>query len=116
MSELIIVQDGRKTRVAFSGEEKLSALLQRAGMYMAHPCGGRGSCGKCAVTVEGAVSAPNDSERRAGTRLSCQITVLGDAVVTLPDSCRDEQIETGTGVRAEALRPMPGRYLSLIHI
>ena len=63
MSELIIVQDGRKTRVAFSGEEKLSALLQRAGMYMAHPCGGRGSCGKCAVTVEGGVSAPDDSER-----------------------------------------------------
>ena len=116
MSELIIVQDGRKTRVAFSGKEKLSALLQRAGMYMAHPCGGRGSCGKCAVTVEGAVSAPNDSERRAGARLSCQITVLGDAVVTLPDSRRDEQIETGTGARAEALRPMPGRYGAAVDV
>ena len=70
MSELIVTQDGRETRITFTGEEKLSVLLQRAGLYMAHPCGGRGSCGKCAVTAAGAVSAPNASERRAGTRLS----------------------------------------------
>ena len=88
----------------------------RTAAKRASPFRGRGSCGKCAVTVEGAVSAPNDSERRAGTRLSCQITVLGDAVVTLPDSRRDEQIETGTGVRAEALRPMPGRYGAAVDV
>lgn len=116
MSELIVTQDGRETRITFTGEEKLSVLLQRAGLYMAHPCGGRGSCGKCAVTAAGAVSAPNASERRAGTRLSCQIVVQGDAAVTLPDSRRDEQIETGTDAGLRPLCPMPGRYGAAVDI
>ena len=55
-------------------------------------CRGRGSCGTCAVKVEGAVSEPGDAEKRrlalpphrpeAGLRLACQVTVLGDLVVT----------------------------------
>ena len=116
MAELVIFQNGASKAVAFTGEEKLSVLLQRAGAYMPHPCGGRGSCGKCAVTVTGAVSEPNDNERRAGVRLSCQITVLGDAVVTLPDSPRDEQIETETGGLTGALAPMPGQYGAAVDI
>ena len=116
MAELVIFQNGASKTVAFTGEEKLSVLLQRAGAYMPHPCGGRGSCGKCAVTVTGAVSEPNDNERRAGVRLSCQITVRGDAVVTLPDSPRDEQIETETGGLTGALAPMPGQYGAAVDI
>ena len=116
MAELVIFQNGASKTVAFTGEEKLSVLLQRAGAYMPHPCGGRGSCGKCAVTVTGAVSEPNDNERRAGVRLSCQITVLGDAVVTLPDSPRDEQIETETGGLTGALASMPGQYGAAVDI
>lgn len=55
-------------------------------------CRGRGSCGTCAVTIEGPVSEPGDVERRrlalpphdpeAGLRLACQVSVLGDLVVT----------------------------------
>ena len=45
MAELVIFQNGASKTVAFTGEEKLSVLLQRAGAYMPHPCGGRGSCG-----------------------------------------------------------------------
>ncbi|MGN0478270.1 MAG: ASKHA domain-containing protein [Hominenteromicrobium sp.] len=116
MAELVIFQDGSSKTVAFTGEEKLSTLLQRAGAYMPHPCGGRGSCGKCAVTVTGAVSEPNESERRAGVRLSCQVVVTGDASVTLPDSRRDEQIETGTGTQAGTLLPMPGQYGAAVDI
>jgi len=51
-------------------------------------CRGHGTCGTCAVEVEGAVSEPAGRERRRlsfpphdpedGLRLSCQATVLGD--------------------------------------
>lgn len=55
-------------------------------------CRGIGSCGTCAVQVEGAVSEPNwkDKARRslpphsptADRRLACQTQVLGDIKVT----------------------------------
>lgn len=55
-------------------------------------CMGIGSCGTCAVEVEGEVSAPNwkDKARRSlpphsptkNRRLACQTKVLGDICVT----------------------------------
>ena len=55
-------------------------------------CRGHGTCGTCAVQVEGKVSEPTDAERRrlrlpphhqdSGLRLACQVTVLGDLTVT----------------------------------
>lgn len=58
-------------------------------------CRGIGSCGTCAVNIEGSVSAPNwrDRTRRAlpphnpdaTLRLACQTIVLGDVRVTKYD-------------------------------
>ncbi len=55
-------------------------------------CRGRGSCGTCAVQVEGPVSEPTEAEKKrlsrrphdpdAGLRLACQVNVLGDLIVT----------------------------------
>lgn len=55
-------------------------------------CRGHGTCGTCAVRVEGAVSEPTEAERRrlrlpphspdSGLRLACQCSVLGDVSVT----------------------------------
>jgi ferredoxin len=55
-------------------------------------CRGHGTCGTCAVRVEGPVSDPTATELRrlrlpphdpeAGLRLACQTTVLGDVTVT----------------------------------
>jgi ferredoxin len=55
-------------------------------------CRGRGMCGTCAVRIEGPVSEPTEVERqrlrsfphdpKAGLRLACQCSVLGDLVVT----------------------------------
>ena len=54
-------------------------------------CRGHGTCGTCAVRVDGAVSDPTAVELRrlrlpphhpeAGLRLACQISVLGDVTV-----------------------------------
>lgn len=60
-------------------------------------CRGHGSCGTCAVRVEGPVSEPSAAERArlrvapfrkrggpeaSGLRLACQCKVLGDLTVT----------------------------------
>jgi len=55
-------------------------------------CRGNGTCGTCAVKVEGPVSPPTPAEERrlrfpphhreAGLRLACQVSVLGDLCVT----------------------------------
>jgi ferredoxin len=55
-------------------------------------CRGFGTCGTCAVRIEGRVSEPTAAERRrlampphnrdAGLRLACQVSVLGDIEVT----------------------------------
>ena len=55
-------------------------------------CRGRGTCGTCAVEIEGPVSEPTAAEQRrlarrphapdSGLRLACQCSVLGDLVVT----------------------------------
>jgi ferredoxin len=57
-------------------------------------CRGNGVCGTCAVRVEGAASAPTPAEQRrlgafphrpgSGVRLACQVSVLGDLLVTKP--------------------------------
>ena len=54
-------------------------------------CRGHGTCGTCAVRVDGPVSDPTAAELRrlrlpphhpeAGLRLACQTTVLGDVTV-----------------------------------
>lgn len=55
-------------------------------------CRGMGTCGTCAVRIEGEVSPPSrieklrlgfpPHERGSGLRLACQCSVLGDLVVT----------------------------------
>lgn len=52
--------------------EKLSEVLMKNGMYAEHPCGGKGICKKCIVSVDGK------------EELSCQYEILKDISVALP--------------------------------
>ncbi len=55
-------------------------------------CHGFGTCGTCAVEIEGEVAEPNSRERRrlnfpphdieSGRRLACQVTVTSDLKIT----------------------------------
>ena len=69
-------------------------------------CRGRGSCGTCAVEIEGDVSEPTPAEQKrlarrphapdSGLRLACQVSVRGDLVVTKRKGLfgqRDEEVE-----------------------
>ena len=107
---VLTIRRGNETRrVQFLGEMPLQALLSQEGLLPAEPCGGRGSCGKCAVQLSGAVSAPNEQEQKHGVRLACQARVFGDAVVILPIEQRFLQIEIQASAAAVTLHPMPGR-------
>lgn len=116
MSVLTIVQDGRAKTLSFTPPLPLEGALEQVGVCVAHPCGGRGVCGKCAVTLSGAVSAPNSFEEKAGTRLSCQAVLLGDATVTLPDSRTTQQIAVDGSDTPLTLDPMAGRLGAAVDI
>lgn len=116
MPTLTIYGGGAPHTLEFTAPAPLGELLERAGVSPAHPCGGRGQCGKCAVTVTGEISAPNEAERRTGRRLSCQVMLLGDAQVYRPSHAPMRQIELGGEEALAALDPMPGAYGAAIDI
>ncbi|MHB9037276.1 MAG: ASKHA domain-containing protein [Armatimonadota bacterium] len=74
----------------------LSKAAAGAGRAVEMPCGGMGSCGKCRVTVSGAVGEPDSTERRrltddelaSGVRLACRTQVVGEVSVTIPETSR----------------------------
>ena len=79
MSVLTYIKNNKEYKFVFSGTPILRDLLEKTGCAVFAPCGGRGTCGKCAVKLEGQVSEPNRAEIKAGVRLACQAVLLGDA-------------------------------------
>ena len=107
---LLVRRGGRSWRLPFEGAPLLSQVLALAGLSLPSPCGGRGSCGKCGVVIEGHVSSPNALEKQAGKRLSCQAVLLGDCRVVLPEERNMAQIQTEGSAAVSLLAPLPGRY------
>nr|MBR4282049.1 DUF4445 domain-containing protein [Clostridia bacterium] len=116
MSTLVIHRGTQTTKVEFTAPKPLAAVLLQADAAIGQPCGGRGVCGKCAVSLFGEVSMPNTAEERCGARLSCQAVLLGDAEVTLPNNLPIQQIEGGSSSAFAPGSPMPGRYGAAIDI
>ena len=50
---------------------------------MAHPCGGKGICGKCKIEISGQISELDENEKYAGFRMSCRTKLFGDAEVSI---------------------------------
>ena len=74
----------------FSHGKRLDEALLEMNHPVATPCGGRGLCGKCSITVAGDLSARTETENRllhdTGTRLACQTTLSGNATAHEPSS------------------------------
>ncbi len=81
-------------------------------------CRGFGTCGTCAVRIEGPVSPPTSVERwrldfpphqaERGLRLSCQCSVLGDLEVTKYEGLWGQHVErptSGTSATRRATKP-----------
>lgn len=116
MATLTIRSGPLVQHIVFEAPQPLSALLQEAGVSIARPCGGRGSCGKCAVVLSGDVSSPNASETRFGVRLACQAVIDGDAEVILPAVLPMEQIAGGSAADLVPAAPMEGQFGAAIDI
>ncbi len=114
MAIVTVLRDGKKYTQTFEPPKSLDSALEELGLQIPHPCGGRGKCGKCAVTLSGAVSAPTEAEARLGVRLSCCTTLLGDTTVYLPDSSGMEQIQLSEA--ATGSNPMDGTYAAAVDI
>lgn len=72
MPVLTVLQEKNKQEIPFRGERLLSDLLAEGGYTVPHPCGGRGTCKKCMVQLN-------------GTRvLACRTVVTEYATVVLP--------------------------------
>ncbi|MBQ3507226.1 MAG: DUF4445 domain-containing protein [Clostridia bacterium] len=85
------------------------------------PCGGHGKCGKCRVTVTGAVSEPTEDELRllspdeleSGVRLACRTMVLGDCIVTTTEQGRGQILTHGAfpaSMKGKEIAPPWGGY------
>jgi len=109
MSILTVLRDGVRTEIPFDGTPILADVLVGHGFSVPRPCGGHGRCGKCLVAVVSGQVSPQS------TRLACQVTLLGDAFVALPDARSLCQIETD-GANAVLAAPMPGRFGAAIDI
>lgn len=116
MPVLTIYQGTQNHKILFDNPTKLQDLLERAGFAQVQPCGGRGKCGKCAVMISGEISELTEAEKQSGIRLACQITVLGDAEVYLPEKRLQMQIELSGSADSKPLNPMPGPYGAAIDI
>lgn len=84
MPQIKVINGDEIQIIAVSGKKKLSDALIEAGLYVEHPCGGAGKCGKCTVLVNGK------------KELSCRFTVTDDITVVLP---KKEEIVSVSGVK-----------------
>jgi len=82
MSVLTVIRQGKREEVSFEGSVLLSDLLAGHGYFVPHPCGGRGTCKKCTVLLNGS------------SVLACRQTLDRDGEVILPDR---EEISAVTG-------------------
>jgi len=73
VSVLTVTQQGRSETFCFEGSVLLSDLLASHGYFVPHPCGGRGTCGKCTVLLNGRPV------------LACRTLVSEDGEVLLPE-------------------------------
>ena len=80
--------DGRVMSLSYTEPVLLSQALCDAGLSPAHPCGGRGVCGKCVVRATGELSPMTETERRGlggadveDRRLSCLAKAVGNTIL-----------------------------------
>ena len=81
---ILTVFDKDKTySVAFEGTPTVQQVLEQNNIAMAHPCGGKGICGKCKIEISGQISELDEKEKSAGFRMSCRTKLFGDANVSI---------------------------------
>jgi len=97
---LEIVSDNGSCFIPCNGSETIMALLRREGIALSAPCGGKGRCGKCRVTVTGSVrfdSCEDIEELHGEEVLACQSYAAGACRVVLPALEGSDVLSAGAG-------------------
>lgn len=89
----ITLNNGKQTLEARQGMT-LFAALRTKGILLPTGCGARGQCGQCKVTLtageadlftDNEVRILTEDDRAAGKRLACQLRLIGDIEVAIPE-------------------------------
>jgi uncharacterized 2Fe-2S/4Fe-4S cluster protein (DUF4445 family) len=92
MRHTVIMQPAGKKRQAIHGENLLQ-WLRAEGIFVEAPCGGKGTCGKCKVIVDGK------------TVSACRVSIEQDIAVELPGKTADVILSAGA-VTESAMDPV----------
>lgn len=85
MAEYMVTISGTGIQVKMAGGISLQQLLRDVGIHQDAPCGGKGTCKKCRVIVDGV------------EELACQVTVDRDMTVILPEEKEESILTEGQG-------------------
>ncbi|MEN6414440.1 MAG: ASKHA domain-containing protein [Veillonellales bacterium] len=99
MSEIIIHKKDKLITVRDFGNKSILEILNDQNLLLYAPCGGKGTCGKCRILVQGntnqvtsiEIETLDKAELSRGIRLACQTVVYGQADVYLPDDYEENE-------------------------
>ena len=87
----VLSDEGEKT-VQVTEQRPLLEQLEKVGINVPAPCGGRGKCGQCTITLlkgDLEITAPDrnclrQAELDQGLRLACKAVASGDITIRVP--------------------------------
>ena len=92
--EILVHADGTTKRLRAKKNENLMTVLLRNGLDLAHPCRGKGKCGKCKVRVSDWDAVSDPSQTGAGNKgtgqLACLVKVDRDLSVVAKANWKQE--------------------------
>jgi len=115
---VILLPEKKSFRIP--GDTSLLYVLEKAGIHVDAPCGGKGLCGKCKILVKEGLSTPNDTEKNLltetdisqGFRLACQTRPVSDIVIEIPlESRLDFKMAYLSSLKGEVYPVAPGSSL-----
>ena len=101
---MTVLRGDARSEIPASAEESLLSALRAAGYTEPDaPCGGKGTCKKCLVTVSGALKAVAGGEEHVAENeqlLACRYYPAGDCTVTLQAKEKMHVVTAGAGAIA----------------
>ena len=80
-------------RISINSDETILDAARAAGIDLESVCGGEGTCGLCRIRLikgeltgftSSELECINESDRRAGVRLACQVHPISDTIIDIP--------------------------------
>ncbi|NLO35842.1 MAG: DUF4445 domain-containing protein [Clostridiaceae bacterium] len=94
--ELCVIDHDRENRIQAEAGDTLLHVLRQQGLYVTAPCGGKGTCRKCAVTIDGIGAVLSCKTRlTAGLWLQAGLDETAPLVVRMPERVRPQVSTSG---------------------